>query len=345
MSETRLQEGQAMSGKIGGMILALVLCLGLVVAVGSPAVAQVITLRGASQFDDNHSYNQTMLRFAEQVQKYYGKPVNFVLHRNRELGLEKDYFSYMSQGISVDYAVVAPSHMATFSPAATLMDMPFLFRDIDHWNKVLSTGEALGPIADDVLKKADVMLIGYAGGGVRNIVANKPIRNMAELKGLNIRVMGAPIQTKMFQAITAAPTVIAYDEVYNAIQTNVIQAGENESPGWFQMKWHEVAPDISMTQHAITIRPLCFSGKTFRKLPKDLQDAIIKAGKDGAAWGREWERREDDKIPERLKAEGKIKVYPFADRGKLLELAAPVKEAFAKEIGADKVLAAINAVK
>ena len=333
-----------MTGKGARLVLVLALTV-LLAAAGSPALAQTITLRGASQFDDTHSYNQTMLKFAEQVQKYYGKPVNFVLHRNRELGLEKDYFSYMSQGISVDFAVVAPSHMATFSKAATLMDMPFLFRDIDHWNKVLSTGDALKPIAEDVLKKADVMLIGYAGGGVRNIVANKPVRNMAELKALNIRVMGAAIQTRMFQAITAAPTVIAYDEVYNAIQTNVIQAGENEAPGWSQMKWHEVAPDISQTQHAITIRPLCFSGKSFRKLPKDLQDAIIKAGTDGAAWGRQWERREDDKILEKLKAEGKIKVHPFADRAKLLELAAPVKEAFAKESEADKVLAAINAVK
>ncbi len=317
----------------------------LVVGLGSPAPAQTITLRGASQFDDTHSYNQTMLKFAEQVQKYYGKPVNFVLHRNRELGLEKDYFSYMSQGLSVDYAIVAPSHMATFSKAATLMDMPFLFRDIDHWSKVLSSGDALKPIADDVSKKADVLIIGYAGGGVRNIVANKPIRNMAELRGLNIRVMGAPIQTRMFQAITAAPTVIAYDEVYNAIQTNVIQAGENEAPGWSQMKWHEVAEDISLTQHAITIRPLCFSGKTFRKLPKDLQEAILKAGLDGAAWGRQWERREDDKILEKLKTEGKIRIHPFSDRAKLLELVAPVKESFAKEAEAEKVLAAINAVK
>jgi TRAP-type transport system periplasmic protein len=323
----------------------VVAALALLAGAVPPALAQTITLRGASQFDDTHSYNQTMLKFAEQVQKYYGKPVNFVLHRNRELGLEKDYFSYMSQGLSVDYAVVAPSHMATFSKIATLMDMPFLFRDIPHWSKVLSTGDALKPIADDVLKKADVMLIGYGGGGVRNIVGNKPVRNMAELKGLNIRVMGAPIQTRMFQAISAAPTVIAYDEVYNAIQTNVIQAGENEAPGWSQMKWHEVAGDISQTQHAITIRPLCFSGKTFRKLPKELQDAIVKAGLDGAAWGRQWERREDDKILDKLRAEGKIRVHPFADRARLLELTTPVREAFAKEIGAEQVLAAISAVK
>jgi TRAP-type C4-dicarboxylate transport system substrate-binding protein len=333
-----------MTGKAVRVILALALGVALAVP-AMPALAQTITLRGASQFDDNHSYNQTMLKFAEAVQKYYGKPVNFVLHRNRELGLEKDYFSYMSQGISVDYAVFAPSHAATFSKAATLMDMPFLFRDVDHWGKVLSTGEAFQPTAEDVLKKADILLIGYAGGGVRNIVSNKPVRNMAELKNLNIRVMGAPIQTRIFQAITASPTVIAYDEVYNAIQTNVINAGENEAPGWYQMKWHEVAKYICLTQHAITIRPLGFSGKSFRKLPKDLQEAILKAGKDGAAWGRQYERKEDDRILEMLKNEKKVEVVQFTDRAKLLELAAPVKAAFAKEIEAEKILAAVDAVK
>jgi TRAP-type transport system periplasmic protein len=245
----------------------------------------------------------------------------------------------------VDYAVVAPSHMATFSKQATLMDMPFLFRDIDHWNKVLSTGEALKPIYDDVLARADVMLINYGGGGVRNVVARKPVRNMEELKGLSIRVMGAPIQTRMFQAITAAPTVIAYDEVYNAVQTGVIQAGENESPGWAQMKWHEVAPHISRTLHAVTIRPLVFSGKTFKKLPADLQKCLAKAAPVAGAHARKWERDADDKILEQMRAEGKIQIHDFKDRAKLLELAGPVKESFAREIGAEKVLQAINAVK
>ena len=327
------------------LVLVLVLSVGLAIAVWSPALAQVITLKGASQFDDTHSFNQNMLKLEEETKKCYGKPVNFVLHRNRELGLEKDYFAYMSQGLSVDYAVVAPSHMATFSKQATLMDMPFLFRDIDHWNKVLSTGEALKPIYDDVLAKSDTMLINYGGGGVRNIVGKKPVRNMEELKNFSIRVMGAPIQTRMFQAITAAPTVIAYDEVYNAVLTGVIQAGENESPGWSQMKWHEVAPNISKTMHAITIRPLVFSAKTFRKLPKDLQDCLLKAAPIAGAYARNWERDADDAIMKKMESEKKIQVYEFKDRAKILELAAPVKEAFAKEVGAEKVLANINAVK
>jgi len=310
----------------------------------SPAMAETITLQGASQFDDEHAFNRTMLKFEELVKKYYGKPIEFVLHRTSELGLEKDYFAYMSQGISVDYAVVAPSHMSTFSKAAPLMDMPFLFRDLDHWNKVLD-GDALQPIAAEVLEKADVMLIGYAGGGVRNLIVNKPITNMAELKALPIRVMGAPIQTSIFTAIGAAPTVIAYAEVYNAIQTGVIDAAENEAAGMLQMKFYEVGPEIALTQHAITIRPLCFSGKTFRKLPKDLQDAIIKAGKEAGAYGRQIESSEDQAKLDKMVAEDKIHLHKFTERDKLLELAEPVKRAYAEEIGAVDVYERINAVK
>jgi len=310
-----------------------------------PVVAQQpITLHGAVQFSDEHAYNKTLLKFEELTKKYYGKPISFVLHRNSELGVEKDYFAYLNQGISVDYAVVSPSHMSTFAKSAPLMDMPFMFRDLDHWNKVLEA-DALKPIADEVAKKADVMIIGYAGGGVRNLIVNKPVRNMQELKGLSIRVMGAPVQTKVFQAIGAAPTVIAYTEVYNAIQTGVIQAAENEAAGLEQMKFYEVGPNISLTRHAITVRTVCFSGKTFRRLPKDLQEAILKAGREAGTYGRKLESTEDQQRLQRMEKEGKLKTYVFTDRDQLLKLVEPIKQGYAKEIGAEDVLARINAIK
>lgn len=313
-------------------------------ALALPVSAQTITLHGAVQFSDEHAYNKTLLKFEELVRKYFGKPINFVLHRNSELGVEKDYFAYLTQGISVDYAVVSPSHMSTFAKSAPLMDMPFLFRDLDHWRKVLD-GDALQPVIDTVAKKADVLIIGLGGGGVRNLIANKPVRNMQELKGLSIRVMGAPVQTSMFQAIGASPTVIAYSEVYNAIQTGVIQAAENEAAGLEQMKFYEVGPHISLTRHAITVRPLCFSGKTFRRLPKDLQAAIVKAGREAGVYGRDIESSEETARLQRMEKEGKLKTYVFADRDKLLKLAEPVKQAYAKQVGAEQVLARINAMK
>ena len=333
-----------MSKRIKALVGSTGLAAGLALALGAAQAADPITLHGATQFDDNHAFNRTLLKFQELVAANYDGPIEFVLHRNSELGLEKDYFAYMSQGISVDYAIVAPSHMSTFSKKAPLMDMPFLFRDLDHWNKVLD-GDALQPIADDVAETADVMLIGYAGGGTRNLIVNKPVTKMDDLEGLPIRVMGAPIQTRIFDAITAAPTVIAYSEVYNAIQTGVIDAAENEAAGIEQMKFYEVGPEISLTQHAITVRPIAFSGKTFRRLPEALQAAILKAGREAGAHGRQIESGEDEMKLNKMESEGKLKTHAFQDRAKLLELAEPVKRSYAEELGATAVLEAVNAVK
>jgi tripartite ATP-independent transporter DctP family solute receptor len=313
-------------------------------ATGAPWVrAQALTLHGAVQFNDDHAFNKALLKFEELVRKYYGKPINFVLHRNSELGLEKQYFEYMAQGKAVDYGIVSPAHMSTFSKAAPFIDAPFLFRDLDHWNKVLDS-DILKPIADEVARNADVMLIGYAGGGTRNIFVNKPVRNLAEIKGLKVRVQGAPIWSKTFAAIGMSPTVIAYNEVYNAIQNNVIAAGENEAAGVEAMKFYEVAPHLSMTQHAITIRPICFSGKTFKGLPKALQDAILKAGKEAGAYGRQVESSEDTAKLDKLEKDGKLKRVPFADRDQMKKLADPVMAAYAKEIGADAIYTQINAM-
>ena len=313
-------------------------------SIATPASSQqAVTLHGAVQFNDDHAFNKALLKFEELVQKYYGKPINFVLHRNSELGLEKDYFAYMNQGISVDYGIVSPAHMSTFSKAAPFIDAPFLFRGLDHWNKVLD-GDVLKPIADEIAQKADVMLIGYAGGGVRNIFVNKPVRNLAEMKGLKVRVQGAPIWSRTFAAVGMSPTVIAYNEIYNAIQNGVINAGENEAAGVEQMKFFEVGPNLSMTEHAITIRPICFSGKTFKKLPGDLQQAIIKAGKEAGAHGRQIESSEDAAKLEALEKAGRLKRIAFTDRAEMKKLVDPVMAAYATEIGADKIYAEINAI-
>jgi TRAP-type C4-dicarboxylate transport system substrate-binding protein len=189
------------------------------------------------------------------------------------------------------------------------------------------------------------MLIGYAGGGTRNIFVNKPVRNMAELKGLKVRVQGAPIWSRTFSAAGMAPSVIAYNEVYNAIQNGVIAAGENEAAGVEQMKFYEVAPHLAMTQHAITIRPLCFSGKSFKKLPADLQAAIVRAGKEAGAYGRQIESSEDAAKLDAMEKAGKLKRVPFADRDAMKKSVDPVMAAYAKEIEADAIYAKITAIK
>jgi TRAP-type transport system periplasmic protein len=318
-------------------------------ALAAPAILSIpvraqgtITLNGASQFNDDHAFTRCMVRFEELVKQHYGKPINFTLHKNSSLGLEKQYFEYMAQGRAVDYAIVSPAHMSTFSRAAPFIDAPFLFRDLGHWDNVLQV-DLLKPIADEVEKRARVMLIGYAGGGVRNIFANKPLRTLADLRGLKVRVQGAPIWSRTFQAAGMAPTVIAYNEIYNAIQNGVIDAGENEAAGVEQMRFFEVAPQLALTQHAITIRPLCFSAQSFAKLPNDLQAAIRRAGREAAIFGRQIESEEDETKLDALEKAGRLKRVEFAERAQMKRLVDPVMAEYAKEIDAEPILRRINA--
>jgi tripartite ATP-independent transporter DctP family solute receptor len=306
--------------------------------------ASADTLRGASMFDGNHAFTKTMVKFAELTEKYYDGDVKFDLRLNGELGVEKDYVTFLNQGVAIDYTILAPSNMARFAPSIPLMDMPFLFRDLKHWDAVLGS-DIMGPLEKELSEKADIVIVGYAGGGTRNLLSNKPIGNMEELAGHKMRVMGAPIQAQIFDAVGAAPSAIAYNEVYNAIQTGVISGFENEAASIQNLKFYEVAPNVTLTGHTITVRPIVFSGKSFRKLPEALQAAIMKAGKEAGAFGRELESREDGiKLQEMVDA-GQIKTQEFEGREKLLDMVKPVQNKFAEGINATELLKAIRDAK
>ncbi|WP_340238482.1 TRAP transporter substrate-binding protein DctP [Sulfitobacter pontiacus] len=298
-------------------------------------------LRGASMFDEEHAFTKTLRKFEELVGEKYDGDVTFDLRLNGELGVESDYVTFLNQGVAIDYTILAPSNMAKFAPSIPLMDMPFLFRDLDHWNAVLSS-DVLVPLEDELLEKADIKIVGYTGGGTRNLLSKNPVVTFDDLKGHKMRVMGAPIQAQIFQALTAAPSAIAYNEVYNAIQTGVIAGFENEAASIQNLKFYEVAPNLTLTRHSITVRPIVMSGKTFNSLPADLQAAVLEAGEEAGAYGRELESREDGvKLQEMVDA-GQLTVSEFENRDKMLEMVKPVQDAYAAEIGASELLEAVR---
>lgn len=309
-----------------------------------PVAAQTVTLHAATQFNDDHDYNRTLKRFGELATKYYGKPVVVVIHGNNELGVERDYAKFMNQGISVDVSILAGSNMSNFTKAASLLDVPFVFRDRAHWNLALSKN-GLNPLFDLIEQQSGMEVLGMCGGSTRHLVANKPIRNMKELAGYKMRVIGAPIQGKLFAAMGAKPSVIAYNEIYNAIQSGVIEGLENEAPAVLNAKFYEVAPDISLTTHAVVSRLLVISGKTMKKFPADLQAALRKAGEEAAAFNRELQAKEDSGALEKMVSEKKARAHQFTERDKLIELSRPVVAEFAKDAGVEKILADIQNIR
>ena len=139
--------------------------------------------------------------------------------------------------------------------------------------------------------------------------------------------------------------MIAYDEVYNAIQTGVIKAAENEAAGVEQMKFYEVGPDLSLTQHAITVRPLMFSNKTYQRLPAKLQACIDEAGPKAGKHGRDIESSQDSAKLQAMVDKGWLRTHEFTERDKMLAAAMPVLQEYAEELGAGQVLMDIQAIE
>lgn len=328
--------------KVKRAALSMVMVAGIGAISTTSVFAADVTLRGASMFDEEHAYTKTLRNLEKQIAANFDGDVAFELSLNGELGDESDFVTFLQQGVAIDYAIMAPSNMASFAPSIPLMDMPFLFRDLEHWDTALASG-VMAPLEAELLEKANIRVIGYAGGGVRNLASAEPIGNMDELTGHKMRVMGAPIQAQIFAALSAAPSAIAYNEVYNAIQTGVIAGFENEAASIQNLKFYEVAPNITLTKHTITVRPIVMSESTYSKLPEALQTAVLKAGAEAGAYGRDLESSQDgEKMQEMIDA-GQIKVQEFEGREKLLELVIPVQDAYAAELGASDLLAAIRA--
>jgi len=265
---------------------------------------------------------------------------------NKALGVETDYFRFMSQGESVDIAIIAPAHIAQRVPSIAIVDMPLLFKNVEHRNNVLES-DLFTKIADDIVKKANIRVIGYAGGASRSIISNYPIRNMDELQGFKLRVQGAPIWAKVFDSVGAVPSVIAYDEVYSAVQTGVIQGLENEKVGFAQMRFFEVAPHYTTNEHSITVRPLFISEAAYKKFSPTVQAAILKAGKEAGEFGSQFELNLADKELSALVADGLAFEHEFsnADKAKFKELAMPALMEYVNESGFNDLYNAIQEIK
>ena len=324
-------------------LLGAAICLAVAFAHAARA-ENPVAIAGASQYGESHVVTRTLERFAELVRQYYGKPVELTLHKDASRGLERQYFALMSNGGGIDYAIVAPVHMIEASAMGRLIEAPFLFRDAAHWDAVLG-GDALRPFADAIAARADVMIIGFAGGSARHLFAAAPPAADATFKGLTLRVPGAPPWRDVFEAIGAMPRVVPASALYNEIRKGALAATEGDAATIEAMKLYEVAPWLVRSAHAIAVRPICFSAKTFKSLPAELQEAILKAGIEAGAFGRALEQAEDAARLETLEQAGRLKRAPFAARAAIKTRADPALASYASEIGAEALLAGIKTVK
>jgi tripartite ATP-independent transporter DctP family solute receptor len=220
--------------------------------------------------------------------------------------------------------------------------MPFLFRSTEHMRKVLD-----GPIGEEILKDCEAQ--GFVGlafydSGARSIyTVKKPIKTLADTKGLKVRVQQSDLWVSLLEAMGANATPMPYGEVYTALKTGLVDAAENNYPSYESSRHFEVAKYYNKTEHSMAPEILLFSKKVWDTLSADEQKQIRAAAKESVTFMRKlWDERETKSLA--IVRAGGAEIVDV-DKAAFQAAMKPVYDKFLKDPKLQDMVKRINAVR
>ncbi|MBF5095222.1 TRAP transporter substrate-binding protein [Azospirillum sp. INR13] len=257
------------------------------------AQAQQVTLRSAEVHPDGYPTVEAVKYMGEIVNRETKGRMGIKVFPSGQLGDEKDTIQQTQFGV-IDMNRISMAPLNNIIPATRVAALPFLFRSVDHMHKVMD-----GPIGDEILASFEQHgLIGLAfyDSGARSFYNSKrPVKSMADLKGMKLRVQQSDLFIDTVKAMGGNPTPMPYGEVYSGLQTGVVDGAENNWPSYQSSHHYEVAKYISLTEHAMVPEALVMSKRSYDKLSKEDQQIIRKAAKESVLKMRElWTAKEKE---------------------------------------------------
>jgi tripartite ATP-independent transporter DctP family solute receptor len=237
--------------------------------------------------------------------------------------------------------------IAGFYKPAQVLDIPYLFASGPVAWKVMD-GWFGKEMAADVLKQTGMRVLAYGETGFRNFTNSKlPIKSPADMKGLKIRVMETPVYVNMVKALGAAPTPIAWSEVYTALQQKVVDGQENPVATIMQAKLYEVQKYLTLDGHSYGVDFFLINDKFYQGLPKEIQELLKTSAMTAALVGRGIQTLNSAIGISELQAKGMEVYSPTAsERAQFKEATQkPVRDYIASQIGTewiDKLMRAIR---
>ena len=306
--------------KLSGLIV-----VGMIALTGTAAMAR--TFRSADVHSKDFPTNQAVKFMGDELSKATGGKDNIKVFADSSLGSEKDTIEQVKIG-ALDMVRTSSAAFNGIVPESVIPSLPFLFRDIDHLRKTM-----YGPQGDKVLagfEKAGFIGLALYESGARSVYAKKPIKNVADMKGMKIRVIPSDLMVSLVSAMGASPTPMPMAEVYTGLKTGLVDAAENNYPSYDEAKHFESAPIYSETMHVMTPEVLVFSKKVWDTLTKEEQVAIRAAAKASVPYYvKLWEAREKDAKAAALKGGAKIVPASEIDRKGFVEAEKPVWDKYA----------------
>lgn len=293
------------------------------------AQAAEYTLKLGVVTPTKHPHSVSAREFAKLVaEKTQGK-VEIKVFDNASLGSNPELLDAVQTGI-IDMSVSTPGVLASYSAVTGILELPYLFSSKKHMMDVTR-----GPIGAEISKTyfedTGVEILSYFGGAQRNMITkSKKIESLADLKGMKMRTWQWDVMLNWWDSLGALGAVVAFPEVYTALQTGVVDGAENEFTTFTTARWAEVGKYVAMTEHNITVRPMIINAKKLAKLPNNFQLAIRDAAREAADFDVRLEGELDEKNMLKLKSDYAV-VFTHPDKTPFIEASLKVINKFAKE--------------
>jgi tripartite ATP-independent transporter DctP family solute receptor len=246
-----------------------------------------------------------------------------------QLGGEKEAIEQAQVG-AIQLARVSVGAIGPVIDDLNVLNLPFLFRNSAHMQKVID-GPIGGALLDKVSANDKAGLVGlcWMDAGARSFYNTKhPIKSIADLKGLKVRVIGNPMFVDMANALGANGVAMGYDQVFSALQTGVIDGAENNPPSFVFDNHYQVAKNFTLTEHLIVPEVLVFSRRTWDGLGKDDQDLIRKFAREAQAEERALWTAYEKEAMDKARAGG-VAVVAEIDKKPLQDAVKPVWDKYA----------------
>lgn len=281
-------------------------------------------------------------KFKQSFEQKTGGKHKLDLFPNGQLGDEQDTVNNAAMG-TLDFSILAINNVTPFSPTVGVLSLPYVIQSAEEAKK-LTTGEVGKELAENTLRDANVRIVGWAYSGFRVLTnSKKPVRTLADLQGLKIRVPKNEIMIATYQAWGINPTPMAWSETFTALQQRVVDGQDNPYITVSAMKFNEVQKYVTSVRYLFSLEPLIVSEAVFKRQPADVQKAILDAGAEATEHSYKWLLETEDKIKKDLTAKG-MQITDAADGEKefIAKASTTVWPNFYKSIGGkdklDKVL-------
>jgi C4-dicarboxylate-binding protein DctP len=311
----------------------------LLAAVPAVLAADPILIKFSHVVANDTPKGKAAERFKQLAEKYSGGRVKVEVYPNSQLYKDREELEALQRGA---VQMLAPS-VSKFGPLGVrefeLFDLPYLFPDRETVDRV--TDGEIGRALFARLEPRGIKGLAYWDNGFKQFSANRPLREPRDFRGLKLRIQSSKVLEAMVRQLGALPQVMAFSEVYSALQQRVVDGTENPLSNLYTQKMHEVQSHLTLSDHGYLVYAVVVNRKFWEGLPADVRSQLERAMQESTRYEREIAKQENDRALAAVRAWGKTEIYQLTDAQRMAwrEALLPVHRKFEKVVGKETLQA------